>query len=98
MKRKARYFIYGNGGSIWETKNRLDAGKEDRYNSLYDVLCVLGERHAIGNINAFDTEDLTIRYYGTDSRIDKDVYIICTKRYFREKYDTPQFVSFLVEV
>lgn len=95
---KPRYFIYGNSGTIWETKNRLETGKEDRYNSLFEVLQVLIKKHELDGVYAFGIEDLIIKFYAADERIGKDVYMICTKRYFKEHYKNPQFISYLVEV
>lgn len=42
----------------------------------------------------FGVDDLSIRYYCYDDRIDWETYLICTDRMFKEKYDYPQAIGF----
>ena len=64
------------------------------YDSLYSAYSSIVEKHE----HAFDIEDLSCRYYAYDDRLDKQVYIICTDKYFDEVYFSPQFVSFMIEL
>jgi len=92
-----RFFLYGNSGGIDNVKKELSNPKET-FETIKDACAALVEQR----LNAFDIEDLHIRYYGYDKRIEKDVYLIATSRYGKEdyikKYGCPQFVSYMVTV
>lgn len=42
----------------------------------------------------FSIDDLSMRYYGYDRRIDWETYLICTDRMFNDKYKHPQAIGF----
>ncbi len=107
-----KYFLYEELNGIENTKmriiNAIDTGKNvfsslhECFNHIckkYNCYKCLTEGHEINMINE---EDLLIKYYGYDSRIDYDVYMVLTKRLgkenYIEKYGTPQFIDFLIEL
>ena len=99
-----KLFLYGNsggiGGVIEEISNNHKIYMEEisnnhkTYDTLYGAYSSLVEDNGRG----FAIGDLSCRYYAYDDRLDKQVYIICTDRYFNEVYSSPQFVSFMVEL
>lgn len=93
-----KFFIYGNSGGIDEVKKELANPKTKTFETIKQVCTTLVKQRD----NAFDVEDLYIRYYGYDNRIEKDVYIIATCRHGKEnyikKYGCPQFISYMVTI
>lgn len=96
-----RYFTYGNSGGIDNIKKELSNPKVT-FDSIKEMLFEVSRRYQDAWGVLFDIEDLSIRYYGYDERIEKDVYMICTNRHgdknFIEMYGCPQFVSYFVTV
>lgn len=88
-----KLFLYGNSGGIGEVIEEI-SNNPTTYDTLYGAYASLVEKHEHG----FAIEDLSCRYYTYDDRLDKQVYIICTDKYFDEIYSSPQFVSFMVEL
>ena len=92
-----KYFLYGNSGGIGKVKEELSNPKET-FDTIKDACISIVER----NHNAFNIEDLYIRYSCYDERIDKDVYTISTGCYgledYIKEYGCPQFVSYMVTV
>lgn len=87
------YLLYGNSGGIARVQKFI----EDRLN-VYPTLLDALKFVAYSQLRSFDVEDLSIKHYGYDPRIKKEVFIILTRRFRDEMYTTPQFVSFMVEV
>lgn len=87
------YLLYGNSGGIARVQKFI----EDRQN-VYPTLLDALKSVADSQLRLFDVEDLSIKHYGYDPRIKKEVFIILTRRIRDEMYTTPQFVSFMVEV
>lgn len=91
------YLLYGNSGGIDLVKKSIER-KENVYDSLLDALKYAADTP----LCSFGINDLSVKYYGYDPRINKEVYVILTNRCGKEnyikKYGTPQFVFFMVEV
>ena len=92
-----KFFIYGNGGGIDKVKEELKNPKET-YESIKEVFEEIKRRYA----NLLDIDDLSVKYYGYDARIGKDVYMVvtnkCGKENYIKKYECPQYVSYLVSI
>ena len=92
-----KFFLYGNSGGIDEVKKELTHPRET-FETIKQACATLVRQRD----NAFDIEDLYIRYYGYDERIEKDVYIIATSRHGKEnyikKYGCPQFISYMISI
>ena len=92
-----KFFIYGNGGGIDEVKKALKNPKET-FNTIKEVFEAIKRRY--GDLIYID--DLSVKFYCYDDRIDKDVYMVVTNRCGKEdyikKYKYPQFISYLVNV
>lgn len=91
------YMIYGNSGGIHQVQAMIKSGTPV-YSTLKEAL----EAAQDNVLHTYDVSDLSIKYYGYDDRIDKDVYVIltrrCSNRDFIKMYGTPQFASYLIEV
>ena len=87
------YLLYGNSGGICKVQKQIE-NRENVYTSLLDALKAVADTP----LHLFDVEDLSIKHYGYDPRIKKEVFIILTQRIRDERYTTPLFVSFMVEV
>ena len=92
-----KYFMYGNGGGIHNVIASLENNPE-YYTTLKDCF-----ENLVALCNgAYSIKDLTMDFYTFDERINKDVYVIGTKRYRQEdyikEYGCPQFVQYLVEL
>jgi hypothetical protein len=74
-----------------------DAMKQcKKFKTLLDCYNYIVKQHSSKECGvAFNPYDLSIRYYGYDSRIKWETFIVCTDRYFKEKYETPQCIGFL---
>lgn len=92
-----RFFLYGNSGGIYRVKDEL-ANPKETFATIREACMAVVER----NHDMFDIEDLFIKYYGYDERIEKDVYMITTSCYgdedYIKEYGYPQFVSYMVSV
>ena len=92
-----KFFLYGNGGGIDEVKKELKHPKET-FKTIKEVFEEIKRRYG----DFLDIEDLSVKYYCYDDRIEKDVYMVVTDRCGKEdyikKYKCPQFVSYLVNV
>lgn len=90
-------FIYGNGEGIDRVKDEIN-NPQETFKTIKEACIAVVKRYN----NMFNLEDLYIRYYGYDKRINKDVYLIITSRYGEEnyikKYGCPQFVSYMVSI
>lgn len=91
------FFIYGNAGGIDEVIKELANPNKKTFKSLESVF-----KHLIKkNHDAFTMEDLSVRFYGYDERINKNVYMISTSNY--EYMSTriigfKMFINYLVEI
>ncbi len=65
-------------------------GRTKQFDTIKEMFEFLVEQHN----HAFEINNLYISYYGYDSRIDWDTYLITTTRYGRDKYDTPQATGY----
>lgn len=92
-----KFFIYGNGGGIDKVKEELKNPKET-YESIKEVFEEIKRRYG----NLLDIDDLSVKYYSYDARIEKDVYMVvtnkCGKENYIKKYKCPQYVSYLVSI
>lgn len=93
---KHKYLIYGNFCGTDYVIKQIKKPTQHVFESLKEVFEALVDLH----YRNFHISDLSIRYYGYDDRIKKDVYIIGTSRMGKEdyidKYGCPQFVSYLI--
>ena len=80
MKR-CRYFIYGNSGGINEVINDLKNYKGLRFRTLNEVFDYIAN-----NSMGMKKEDLTIKHYCYDNRINKEVFMVCTNRFGKDNY------------
>ena len=76
-----KFFIYGNGGGIDEVKKALKNPKET-FNTIKEVFEAIKRRY--GDLIYID--DLSVKFYCYDDRIDKDVYMVVTNRCGKEDY------------
>lgn len=96
---KWKYLLYGNFGGI-------DQVKESIQNKSGDTVCSINEafRFLSGRCvpPLYSVEVLVLHQYGFDERLNRTVYMICTKRYANidciAEYGAPQFVSFMVDL
>ena len=66
------------------------------FSTLKEMLeYIVSETEEFRGKHAFDIEDIFIRYYGYDKRIDWETYIVCVTRMFNERYDHPQGIGFM---
>lgn len=90
-------FIYGNAGGIDRVKDKIN-NPQETFDTIKEACMAVVKQYN----NMFALEDLYVRYYGYDERINKDVYLITTNRYGEEnyikKYGHPQFVSYMVSI
>ena len=91
----AKYYIYGNSGGIDEVLKDIKRPKKT-FSSIKDVF-----EHIVREYGGFvSMEELSVRYYGYDDRLEKDVYLIGTSRCGSEnyikKYGCPQFIRFMI--
>lgn len=91
------YFIYGNSGGIDKVKEELSNPKET-FENIKEVFETIVKRYS----GMLDIEDLSVKYYCYDDRIERDVYMIVTNRCgnedYIEKYKCPQFAGYLVSI
>ena len=80
MKR-CKYFIYGNSGGISEVIKDLKNYKGLRFRTLNEVFNYIAD-----NSLGMKKEDLSIKYWCYDDRIEKDVFMICTNRFDKDNY------------
>lgn len=95
---REKYFIYDNCGSIDKVINDLRLKKGLRFSSLIDVFTYISKRSF-----GFRFDDLSLKPYGYDARIKKEVYMIvtvkCGKENYIKKYGSSQFAGYyLVEL
>lgn len=76
-----KYFIYGNDGCIDDVIDGLQNNYGLRFSTLYDVFDYV-EKHSM----FIKKDDLSLKYYCYDSRINKRVFMICTNRCGKENY------------
>lgn len=65
--------------------------KVEKFNSLKELLQYIVKQFN----NAFAIDDIYIKYYCYDSRIDWDTFLITTKTYGMERFDIPQAIGYL---
>ncbi len=97
MKRY-RYFIYGNSGGINEVINDLKNYKGLRFRTLNEVFDYIAD-----NSKGMKKEDLSIKHWCYDDRIEKDVFMVSTNKFGKDnyikKYGCTQFAGYyLVEL
>lgn len=84
-----KIFYRPHGGGLAEAMADIK-----KFDSIKEMLDYIVEQHN----HAFDTTDIYISYYGYDSRIDWDTFIITVSRYYDEnylkKYQCPQAIGF----
>ena len=94
---RTKYMIYGNSGGINEVVEKIKL-PTDTFGSIKAVYEELVKRYP----GSFSVDDLCLRYYGYDDRINKDVYIIGTGRQgdvdCYEKFGYPQFVCYMIQL
>ena len=95
------YMVYGNGSGFEKILNDLENETclhSKRYNSIYEIFNNL----VCESNNAFSINDLNIKVHGFDNRINKIVYMITIKRYFKEdfisEYGCPQFYKYMIDL
>ena len=95
------YMIYGNGGGIHKIISDLKNGTtiySKRFDSIHDIFSYLVNESG----QAFAIEDLNIKYYCHDRRIEKNVYMITINRYagvdYIEEFGCPQFYKYMVDL
>lgn len=92
------FMMYGNGGGIDEVIAEI-ANPTKVYNSIIVAFLDLVKTSPKGT---YSVEDLSLKYYGFDDRIGKDVYMIvsnrCGKENYIKKYGHPCFVRYLVQL
>ena len=93
----SKYFMYGNSGGICEVIETLESNPP-YYTTLKDCF----QKLVTDSWSAFSIEDLSIKYHAFDERINKDVYMITTKRFgktdYIKEYGTSQFFQYLIEL
>lgn len=91
---KYRYFIYGNSGGIKEVINDLNTNSGLRFENLNEVFNYIAD-----NPNRMSKNDLALKPYCFDDRINKFVFMITTKRFAKDNFTYPQFAGyFLIEL
>lgn len=93
----SRYMIYGNSGGIGEVIEELKNPKET-FGGIKEVFHHLVTTRG----NSFSIEDLYVKYYAYDERIEKDVFMITLGRRGHidliKKHGCPQFLCYMVSV
>lgn len=102
---KGKWYLYNNHGSINDVKKFLDDAELGKANSakLFDnVNHCLDFMANMKHPDYLDKTDLSVKYYGHDDRINRDVFIMLTDRFghddYIDMYGTPQFISFMIQV
>lgn len=91
---KYRYFIYGNSGGIEKTINDLNTNNGLRFENLNEVFNYIAE-----NSYGMNKDDLALKPYCFDNRINKFVFMITTKRFAKEYFTHPIFAGYyLIEL
>ena len=69
------------------------------FDTYEEMLDYIQKEHKIGKNFAFNKEEIRIAYYGYDSRIDWETYIVTVDRYFNDdylkKHHYPQAIGFM---
>ena len=73
--------------------------KMKRFNTVEEMLDYIVAQHKLEDTPCFDKKDIRICYYGYDSRIDWETYLITVDRYYKEnyleKYHCPQAIGYM---
>lgn len=94
-----RYFVYGVAGKIEKTKELVEIAKrtgKETYGTIEEVFDDLYNYYN-SDVVYFDKVNLGVSFYGYDTRLERDVFIVTTNRFLRENYNEhPQFLKFLI--
>lgn len=91
---KYRYFIYGNSGGIKELIYDLNTNNGLRFEYLNEVF-----NYIANNSDGMNKDDLALKPYCFDYRINKFVFMITTKRFGKDNFTFPQFAGYyLIEL
>ncbi len=92
-----KYMIYNNSEGIDKVIKQIKRPRKT-FGSIKEIYEELVNNY----LNAFSIDDLYLRYYGYDDRIEKDVYVITTSRLGKDdyikKYGCPQFVCYMIQL
>lgn len=88
MKRY-KYFIYGNSGGIDKVINDLENHKGLRFRTLEEVFNYIAD-NSMGMIK----DDLSIKYWCYDKRIQKNVFMVSTNRFGKDNYIKKGYTCF----
>ena len=92
-----KYFIYGNGRGITKTIEMMEIAEdtnEGTFRTIDEILNYL----VFDSLGCFNKDNLQVVFYGFDTRINKDVFMVTTNRFENRKFDVPQFVKFIVVI
>lgn len=92
------YLTYGNGGGIDKVIAEI-ANPTKVHEGIIAAFLDIVKTSPKGT---YAVDDLSLKYYGFDERIGKDVYMIvsnrCGKENYIKKYGHPCFVRYLIEL